>query len=142
MIALVQFPLFSVPGVTVNRNIPLPEQFWLTTILPILAEPGYEAFMAGVHIPAPTTELSDPDVCKQHDIVILKTLLAVVLNDPSFALFLADPRLTSTMEARIPIIAITMRSSIRVNPSLFFLIVFILFFGAVFGNLQRKHNTN
>jgi hypothetical protein len=49
-------------------------------------------------------------------------LEAVALKDASFALFLALPKETKTMEAKIPIMAITTNNSINVKP--FFSILF------------------
>ena len=55
--------------------------------------------------------------------VVLET---VDLNEATLALFLALLKLTNTIEAKIPIIAITIKSSIRVKP-FFFLVVFFFF---------------
>jgi hypothetical protein len=45
-------------------------------------------------------------------------------TDAILALSLAEPRLTNTIEAKIPMIAITIKSSIRVKPFFFFLFFF------------------
>jgi hypothetical protein len=48
-------------------------------------------------------------------------LATPALKEASLALALALFRLTKTIDAKIPIIAITIKSSIRVNPFLFFI---------------------
>jgi hypothetical protein len=58
----------------------------------------------------------------QHTIPAGTRLEAVALKAAPLALFLALPRETKTMEAKIPIIAITTNNSINVKP--FFSILF------------------
>jgi hypothetical protein len=53
-------------------------------------------------------------------------LAATDLNSAILALCLADERLTNTIDAKIPMMAITIKSSIRVKP-FFFLFVFFFF---------------
>jgi hypothetical protein len=53
---------------------------------------------------------------KQHIIIAELTEEATLLKLASLALFLVLPRATRTMEAKIPIIAITINNSIKVKP--------------------------
>lgn len=83
---------------------------------------GYtpEEMDALLHIRASDT----PDITvpppSLHIVADWDTESSEVRNDANAALLRASPRPTSTIDARIPMIATTIRSSIRVNPFLFF----------------------
>jgi hypothetical protein len=125
MVALVQAPpVLLVPGVTVlvkEESVPqLP-----AVIEPIAVAPG--KLSPPVHISPPTVLFNAVLAVSQQRINPGWMLEAVDLKDASFALFLAEFRLTNTILAKIPIIAITIKSSIRVKPFFFFLFAFFFF---------------
>jgi len=63
-----------------------------------------------------------PLLIVSHSEIAAAWILAVTdLNSAILAFCLADDKLTNTIEAKIPIIAITIKSSIKVKPCLIFI---------------------
>jgi hypothetical protein len=111
---LIQFPApFPVPGVNTLLNVLVVEQL-PTLMVPTALAPGYESPPA--HMSVPGVVLSGFDGISQHKTNPGRILAAVDLNDASRALILAELKLTKTIEARIPMMAITIKSSMRVKP--------------------------
>jgi hypothetical protein len=103
----------------------------------------FEVALAGVkpvgHVTGPTEHkfvlLTVALELSQQIIAAGVVLETVDLNEAILALFLALLKLTNTIDAKIPMIAITIKSSIRVKPlrfiGLILLLTFVLFFSVI-----------
>src|SRR3990167_9752861 len=112
--ALTHVLLTPVFGVAVTENVPSDWQSVTTVTLP--TEPGT------VTLAAAPVELS-------HSRTYAGTKLAApALNSASRAFWRALFKLTSTMDAKMPMIAITIKSSINVKPFVFFILCHLLSF--------------
>jgi hypothetical protein len=95
----------------------------------------FEVALAGVkpvgHVTGPSEHkfvlLTEALELSQQIIAAGVVLETVDLNEAILALFLALLKLTNTIEAKIPIMAITIKSSIRVKPFFFFVFFFFIF---------------
>jgi hypothetical protein len=86
-----------------------------------VATAGQRTGSAGVavHIDVPEAPVLSVPAASSHWIAAACVLAEVALNEAALALSLALLRLTITIAAKIPMIAITTKSSTRVNPFLF-----------------------
>ena len=118
-VADMQSPAEPAGGVNVYSNSP-PEQSRVTSIVSMTLESGQTASgVLALQSNSPGTFCMLLEICSQQSIAAGLVLATELLNAAARALFRALLKLTSTIDAKIPIIAITIRSSMRVNPFLF-----------------------
>ena len=96
---------------------------------------SFEEFVWTMLVTATLTAAATPGISSSDVVETINSGMALATEDRAearLALFLAELRLTSTIDAKMPMMAMTIKSSIRVKPFFFLVVFFFIIYSPAF----------